>query len=170
MSDGHGLMLLAAFGERLIANVWERRTPTQGERCVPGRPCHLRGPDWQVVVEQARADLGRTLPCVQDIGVGAARLTAVSRPEQSPTVFLEFRGLRDAPHVADKDTRVRIALSMQRAVELRRELSELLPSQVEWRTQFGDILAGHMGETFEGEDAVEILKRLSAFWREHHPT
>jgi hypothetical protein len=47
---------------------------------------------------------------VQDIGIGAARVTAVSLPENSPTVFLEFRGLRDAPHAVDKDARVRIAM------------------------------------------------------------
>jgi hypothetical protein len=53
---------------------------------------------------------------------------AVTRPENSATVFLEFRGLRDAPHTVDKDTRVRIALSVDRAAELRRTLAELLPS------------------------------------------
>jgi len=63
---------------------------------------------------------------VQDIGIGAARVTAVSRPENSPSVFLEFRGLRDAPHTVDKETRVRIALSVKRAVELRQQLSDLL--------------------------------------------
>jgi len=52
----------------------------------------------------------------------------------------------------------------------RLRLSELLPSEIEWRSQFGDILAAHRGETYEGEDAVEMLKRLSAFWREHHPS
>ena len=59
---------------------------------------------------------------------------------------------------------------MDRAADLRRQLSELLPSQVEWQSQFLDILAEHTGETYEGEDAVEMLKRLSAFWREHHPS
>jgi hypothetical protein len=107
---------------------------------------------------------------VQDIGIGAARLTAVSHREHSPTVFLEFRGVRDAPHTVDKDTRIRIALSVDRAAELRRRLSDLLPSQVEWQSQFLDILAEHTGETYQGEDAVEMLKRLSAFWRQHHPS
>ena len=106
---------------------------------------------------------------MQDIGIGAARITSVTRPEGAPTVFLEFRGLRDAPHTVDKDTRVRIALTVERAADLRRKLSELLPSQIEWRSQFGDILEQHMGETFSGEDAVEMLRRLSNFWREHHP-
>jgi len=107
---------------------------------------------------------------VHDIGIGAARLTTVSHRENSPTVFLEFRGVRDAPHIVDKDTRIRIALSVDRAADLRRRLSELLPSQIEWRSQFLDILAEHMGETYEGEDAVEMLKRLSNCWREHHPS
>jgi hypothetical protein len=105
---------------------------------------------------------------VQDIGIGAARVTAERRPESSPTVFLEFRGLRDSAHTVDKDTTVRIALAADRAAGLRRQLSEILPSQLEWRSQFGDILEQHLGETYEGEDAVEMLKRLSDFWREHH--
>jgi hypothetical protein len=107
---------------------------------------------------------------VQDIGIGSARVAAVSHRENSPTVFLEFRGVRDAPHNVDKETRIRIALSVDRAADLRRRLSELLPSQVEWQSQFLDILAGHLGETYKGEDAVEMLKRLSDFWREHHPS
>jgi hypothetical protein len=74
------------------------------------------------------------------------------------------------PHTVDKDTRIRIALSVDRAADLRRQLSQLLPSQIEWRSQFVDILAGHLGETYQGEDAVEVLKRLSDFWREHHPS
>jgi hypothetical protein len=65
---------------------------------------------------------------VQDIGIGAARVTAVRRSEGSPSVYLEFRGLRDAPYTVDKDTRVRIALSAERAAEMRRQLSEFLPS------------------------------------------
>jgi hypothetical protein len=107
---------------------------------------------------------------VQDIGIGAARLTAVSHRENSATVFLEFRGVRDAAHTVDKDTRIRIALSVDRAADLRRRLSELLPSQVEWQSQFLDIVASHRGEAYLGEDAVEVLKRLSDFWREHHPS
>ena len=107
---------------------------------------------------------------MQDIGIGAARLTAVSHRENSTTVFLKFRGVRDAPHTVDKDTRIRIALSVERAADLRRRLSELLPSQINWQSQFLDILAAHRGETYEGEDAVEMLKRLSNFWREQHPS
>jgi hypothetical protein len=107
---------------------------------------------------------------VQDIGIGAARLTAVSHRENSPTIFLEFRGVRDAPHTVEKDTRIPIALSVDRAAHLRRRLSELVPSQIEWHSQFLDILAAHRGEAYLGEDAVEVLKRLSDFCREHHPS
>ena len=32
---------------------------------------------------------------------------------------------------------------------------------------FGDILAAHMGETHQGEDAVEMHKRPSAFGARH---
>ena len=107
---------------------------------------------------------------MQDIGIGAARLTAVWHRENSATVFLEFRGVRDAPHTVDKDTRIRIALLVELAADLRRRLSDLLPSQVEWQPQFLDILAAHGGEAYLGEDAVEMLKRLGDFWREHHPS
>src|SRR5262249_31659467 len=51
---------------------------------------------------------GRTLPRVQDIGIAGARVTAASRSGKSPTVHLEFRGVRDSPHIADKDTRIRL--------------------------------------------------------------
>ena len=64
---------------------------------------------------------------VLDIGICATRIVAVTRSESSSTVFMEFRGLRDAPHVTDKDTRVRIALSVERAEDLRRRLAEVLP-------------------------------------------
>jgi hypothetical protein len=83
---------------------------------------------------------------MQDIGIGAARVIAVSRSEKSPIIFLEFRGVRDAPHTVDKDTRIRIALSVDRAGDLRRRLWELLPSQIEWQSQFLHILAAHQAK------------------------
>jgi hypothetical protein len=64
---------------------------------------------------------------VQDIGIAGARVSAASRTGKSPTIYLEFRGLRDAPHVADKDTRIRVALSLERAAELQQRLAALLP-------------------------------------------
>jgi len=39
-----------------------------------------------------------------------------------------FHGVRDASHAGDKDTRDSIALSVERAAELRRMLSDRLPS------------------------------------------
>jgi len=41
---------------------------------------------------------------------------------------------------------------------------------MEWPSQLLDILVAHVGETYEGEDAVEVLRRLSDFWREHCPS
>jgi hypothetical protein len=35
--------------------------------------------------------------------------------------------LHDAPHVSDKDTRVRVALPLTQAVELHQQLWELIP-------------------------------------------
>jgi len=64
---------------------------------------------------------------VQGIGIAAARVTAASRAGNSSVVYLEFRGLRDAPHVADKDTRIRVALSLERAADLLQRLAALLP-------------------------------------------
>jgi hypothetical protein len=64
---------------------------------------------------------------VQDIGIAGARVTAASLAGSSPTVYLEFRGLRDAPHVTDKDTRIRLVLSVDRAAELQQRLAALLP-------------------------------------------
>ncbi|MBV9543678.1 MAG: hypothetical protein JOY61_04815 [Chloroflexi bacterium] len=58
-------------------------------------------------------------------------MVAVTRSETSATVFLDFRGVRDAPHMSDKDARIRVMLSVDHAIELRRRLSELLPSQVD---------------------------------------
>jgi hypothetical protein len=50
----------------------------------------------------------------------------------------------------DKDTRVRIALSIDQAAVLRRRLSELLPSQLEWQPLFLDILAWPPGRDVQG--------------------
>jgi hypothetical protein len=109
---------------------------------------------------------------VQDIGVGAARVVAVTRSEKTPRIFLELRGIRDAPHASDKDTRLRIALSTDQATLLRRRLTEVLPPeiQLDWRDEILELLDAHHGETGAAEDALETLQRLSAFWRQHHPS
>ena len=109
---------------------------------------------------------------MQDIGIGAARVTAVSRSEKAPTIFLEFRGVRDAPHTVDKDTRVRVALSLERAAVLRRRLNELVPAasdHLDWQPAVLELLAAHRGETGADEDALEVLQRLSRHWRKDHP-
>jgi hypothetical protein len=112
---------------------------------------------------------------MQDIGISTNRPASVTRPDDpsridgGPRVYLEFRGLRDAPHVADKDTRIMIVMPVSRGAELRRQLAAAIPSQEEWCPQFTDILAQHLGEVYQGEDAVEMLQRLSDFWRENHP-
>jgi len=87
-----------------------------GARASPDRHTS-RNRQWlddarQVLPADQLNQVGRTLPRVQDIGIGAARVTAVTQSEKTPTVYLEFRGVRAAPHVTDKDTRVRIALSV----------------------------------------------------------
>ena len=94
----------------------------------------------------------------------------VDRPEASQRVHLEFRGTRDAPHVVDRDTRVRITMPIDRATELRRQLGEVVPEAHEiWRPEILDILAAHRGETDNAEDALAIMQRLSRYWRQNHP-
>ena len=109
---------------------------------------------------------------MQDIGIGAARVIAVTRSDKTPRIFIELRGVRDAPHAADKDTRLRIAMRVDRAVELRHRLTEVLPPSEgqELRAEILELLDAHHGETGADEDALDTLRRLSGFWREQHPT
>jgi hypothetical protein len=65
---------------------------------------------------------------VQEISIVTSRLPAVYRPEGSRTVFLTFEGLRESRTVADKLTRVRIAMP---AAELPRLQALLAPSVAE---------------------------------------
>jgi hypothetical protein len=103
---------------------------------------------------------------MQDIGIATGRPAVVNRPEASQTVYLEFRGTRDAPHVNDRDTRLRVSMPVARAAELRRQLSEVVPEAHEiWRPEILDILASHRGETNGAEDALKIMQRLSRYWR-----
>lgn len=108
---------------------------------------------------------------MQDVGVGATRVIAVTRSEKTPRIFLELRGIRDAPHASDKDTRLRIGMTIDRAGELRRRLTQVLPPSkgLEWRDEILELLDAHHGETGADEDALDTLRRLSGFWREHHP-
>lgn len=59
---------------------------------------------------------------MQDISIVTSRPPVVYRPEGGRTVYLTFEGLRESRTVADKLTRVRIAMP---AAELPR-LQELL--------------------------------------------
>ena len=59
------------------------------------------------------------------VSIVSGRLPEVDRPEGSATVFLTFRGTRDAK-VRDRDTRLRIALQGPRAVDLWRLLGARL--------------------------------------------
>jgi hypothetical protein len=112
-----------------------------------------------------------TLADVQDIGVGAARVVAVTASENTDRIFLELRGIRDAGHSSDRDTRLRVAMSTEQAAVLRRRLSEVLPPSqgLEWRNEILELLDVHHAESGAAEDALETLQRLSSFWREHHP-
>jgi hypothetical protein len=78
-------------------------------------------------------------------------VTSASPRENSLIVFLEFHGLR---YPRTLSTRTRASGSPYQPLEPSRcgsKLSEMLPSQVEWRCQFGDILlAGLMDETYAG--------------------
>ena len=68
----------------------------------------------------------RRLEGVEDISVVSGRPAQVSRPEGSARVLLTFRGLREAPHIRDKDTRVRVSVPVSEASRLWRLLGERL--------------------------------------------
>jgi hypothetical protein len=62
---------------------------------------------------------------VEVVSIASGRPPEVDRPEGSPTLFLTFRGTRDAM-VRDRDTRVRIAKQGRQAARLWRLLGERL--------------------------------------------
>jgi hypothetical protein len=103
---------------------------------------------------------------VQEIGIGVARVTSASPRENSLIVFLEFHGLR---YPRTQSTRTRASGSPCQPLEPSRcgsKLSEMLPSQVEWRCQFGDILLAGLRPTRARTLSI-CSRRRSAFWREH---
>lgn len=106
---------------------------------------------------------------MQDIGIATSRPALVDRPEGSQTVYLEFRGTRDARAAVDRDTRIRISMPAARAEELRGQLAAVVPPHLEWRAGVLEILDQHHGETGVPEDALEVVLRLSKAWRESHP-
>src|SRR5215469_9727993 len=68
---------------------------------------------------------------VQDISIVTSRTPIVYRAEGSNTVYLTFEGLRESRTIADKHTRVRIALPAQQAVHLWQQLADDVPA--DWR-------------------------------------
>lgn len=65
---------------------------------------------------------------MQDVGIGGARLTAVSRSQEG-IVHLEFHGLSTARHVKDKATRLQISMSIERAANLVAQLKATLDQE-----------------------------------------
>jgi hypothetical protein len=64
------------------------------------------------------------LGSVQDIGIVSSQAPTVSRPAGGRYVYLTFEGLRDSRTVADKHTRIRIALPVSEMARLRVALAE----------------------------------------------
>ena len=62
---------------------------------------------------------------MEDIGIGSGRPPEVLRPDGGSRFYLTFRGTREEK-VRDRDTRLRISLGEAQAVELWRQLDELL--------------------------------------------
>jgi hypothetical protein len=64
------------------------------------------------------------LCCVQDIGIVSSRAPTVDRPVGARYVYLTFEGLRESRTVADKHTRIRIALPLSEVARLRELLAD----------------------------------------------
>ena len=65
------------------------------------------------------------LSAMQDIGIVSSKAPTVNRPTSARYIYLTFEGLRESRTIADKHTRVRIALPMLEAARLRDLLAEL---------------------------------------------
>ena len=65
---------------------------------------------------------------MEDVRIASGRPPEVDRPEGSTTLFLTFRGTRDAK-VRDRDTRIRIALQVAQAGRLWHLLGERLTDE-----------------------------------------
>ena len=61
---------------------------------------------------------------VQEIAIYTSKLPQVRRPEGSKTAYLTFEGIRDARTVADKQTRLRIAMPVAQIAQLWAVLSD----------------------------------------------
>jgi hypothetical protein len=78
-----------------------------------------RAPSWYAMLRP-----------VQDIGIVSSRAPTVSRPAGARYVYLTFEGLRDSRTVADKQTRMHVALPVSEVGRLRELLAEAI-DQVE---------------------------------------
>ena len=61
---------------------------------------------------------------VQDIGIVSSRAPTVDRQTGARYVYLTFEGLRESRTIADKQTRVRIALPLSKVARLRELLAD----------------------------------------------
>jgi hypothetical protein len=61
---------------------------------------------------------------MQDIGIVSSRAPTMDRPAGARYVYLTFEGLRDSRTIADKHTRVRVALPSSEVAHLRELLVE----------------------------------------------
>lgn len=115
--------------------------------------------------------MSATVALVQIISMASAQSVAVTRsPREAPRLTLTFEGTR-AEHVSDRGLRIGITLPLNRAIELRQAMGEVLPAarSQDWRAEILELLELHRGETGADEDALEVAQRLSRFWREQHP-
>ena len=64
------------------------------------------------------------MPGSVDIGIVSSRAPTVNRPPGARYVYVTFEGLRESRIVADKHTRVRIALPLTELARFRELLAE----------------------------------------------
>jgi hypothetical protein len=62
---------------------------------------------------------------VQDIGIVSSRAPNVDRPPGARYVYLTFEGLRESRTIADKHTRIRVALPLAEVARLRELLVQV---------------------------------------------
>ncbi len=64
---------------------------------------------------------------MQEISIHSGSPPVVYRPEGARVVYMTFEGLRDSRTIADKLTRVRVALAIGEVQRLCQMLGELVP-------------------------------------------
>jgi hypothetical protein len=128
------------------------------------------------VVSQPGSHIGKLSLASDEAGelggkVVTARHGRACYAPRTPRIILELSGVRDAPHASDKNTRLRIAMALDRAQDLRRLVHALPPSEsIEWEIGALELGDAHHVETGIDEDGLQTLQRHSPFWREHHPS